>query len=170
VKEGGGGGGGGGHGHNDKKRNSLKRSNNGQLQGTPPAFTYNNSEKSRIFPNLWETDHASFVGRWSWNVLIQPSAGGCGQFQITIQAFARNDQGKVRIFGTCEFTTTTVLPTKVTSTSALHSLWDLNTLPHMNCFHSMHSVKGPSNATARKAWSHTSTPAYTFIAHTGTSQ
>jgi len=35
-----------------QKRNSLKRGSNGQLQGTPPAFTYRNSEKSRIFPNL----------------------------------------------------------------------------------------------------------------------
>jgi len=34
----------------------------------------------------------------------------------------------------------------------------------------MHSAKAPSNATARKAWSYTSTPAYTFITRTGTSQ
>ena len=116
-----------------------------------------------------ENDHASFVGRWSWNVLIQPSAGDCGQFQRTMHAFARTDRGKVRIFRTCEFPTTTVLPT-VTATSALHSLWDLNIFSHKNCFHSMHSAKAPSNATARKAWSYTSTPAYTFITRTGTSQ
>jgi len=34
----------------------------------------------------------------------------------------------------------------------------------------MHSAKGPSNATARKAWNYTSTPAFTFTTHTETSQ